>query len=650
MGRQGSSEWGITGRLSAWVPCQPWMPHLLVPPQRRTRRSTSRPHPRRAGAVRTAARRPRGTGRAAGTASTAVSQDPEGPRSAGPPPRSSSGAQYWPSPSVWCCGSGPGRTCGSTRRSPSTSPGSPCTSSPRTCDATAPHRCSMSLLHFWMGMFGTSDVAVRSLSGLFGVVTVPLAWLAGQRLGGTTAAWAAMLLVATSPFAVRYDTETRMYSLVVLLTVLGFLALDRALRQPRPGNLVAVAAVTGLLLYSHYWSIYLLGTTMLWLLYQAWRGRPEWRRGARAALAAVGGRAASRSSRGSRPSSSSRSTPGRPWATPATFAAMVSAVASFAGGSTSQGRALALLFFALGRARPLRPGHRPAATSTSTSGPVPPRPSAGHRGARHAGRRHRGRTGHEQRIRRPLRVGGLHPADPARGARGHGVPRPPRPGGRGGHRRGPRASPPRSPTSSPTGPRPARSRQPSPPRAKPGDVVAYCPDQLGPAVDRLLPGGRYTQTTFPRGTGPRFVNWVDYATAVGAASPLGFAQHLEALAAGGHQIYMVWAPGYQAFGVKCEGIVQTLQADPVLQPLPGRGRELPELLPAHVPGAVHADRGLTAVPDGVRGLIGRAGSPPGRRWSRGIRRSVRRGPGAGRSSSDGPCCRSCRRGSWPGWW
>ena len=40
------------------------------------------------------------------------------------------------------------------------------------------------LLHFWMGWFGTSDVAVRSLAGVFGVVTVPLAWLAGRRLGG----------------------------------------------------------------------------------------------------------------------------------------------------------------------------------------------------------------------------------------------------------------------------------------------------------------------------------------------------------------------------------------------------------------------------------------------------------------------------------
>ena len=137
------------------------------------------------------------------------------------------------------------------------------------------------LLHFWMSWFGTSDVAVRSLSGVFGVITLPLVWLAGKRLGGTTLAWAALLLLATSPFAVRYDTETRMYSLVALLTVLGFLALDRSLSRPRAGNLIAVGVVTGLLLYTHYWALYLVGTVVLWLAWEAWRGRPAWRSGAR---------------------------------------------------------------------------------------------------------------------------------------------------------------------------------------------------------------------------------------------------------------------------------------------------------------------------------------------------------------------------------
>ncbi len=66
---------------------------------------------------------------------------------------------------------------------------------------------------------------------------------------------------------------------------------------------------------------------------------------------------------------------------------------------------------------------------------------------------------------------------------------------------------------------------------RPGDVVAYCPDQIGPSVNRLLPPGRYREITFPRGTGPQFVNWVDYATASARGHPASFATRLEQLSA-----------------------------------------------------------------------------------------------------------------------
>ena len=53
----------------------------------------------------------------------------------------------------------------------------------------------------------------------------------------------------------------------------------------------------------------------------------------------------------------------------------------------------------------------------------------------------------------------------------------------------------------------------------------------------------------------------------GPWDPLTFADHLESLAARtGRQIFLVWAPGYQTYGVKCEGIVQTLQNDPRYHP------------------------------------------------------------------------------------
>ena len=65
------------------------------------------------------------------------------------------------------------------------------------------------LLHVWTGWFGTSGAAVRSLSGVVAVAALPLAWALGRRLGGPRTAALATVLLATSPFAIRYATEAR---------------------------------------------------------------------------------------------------------------------------------------------------------------------------------------------------------------------------------------------------------------------------------------------------------------------------------------------------------------------------------------------------------------------------------------------------------
>ena len=68
------------------------------------------------------------------------------------------------------------------------------------------------LLHGWMAVFGEGNLAVRSLPALLGILTLPLAYEAGRRIGGPESARAhrvgivALLLVAASPYAIRYST------------------------------------------------------------------------------------------------------------------------------------------------------------------------------------------------------------------------------------------------------------------------------------------------------------------------------------------------------------------------------------------------------------------------------------------------------------
>jgi hypothetical protein len=96
--------------------------------------------------------------------------------------------------------------------------------------------------------------------------------------------------------------------------------------------------------------------------------------------------------------------------------------------------------------------------------------------------------------------------------------------------------------------------------AHPGDVIAYCPDQLGPAVSRLLPS-RYIQVTYPRFNSPQLIDWVDYGKVNAAAPAPGLlARELTNLAGPGHEVFLVWEHGYRTLGPACEQLRDSLVA------------------------------------------------------------------------------------------
>jgi mannosyltransferase len=425
------------------------------------------------------------------------------------------------------------------------------------------------LLHYWMLVFGQSDFAVRALSGVISVATLPFLWAAGERAGGRRVAWAALLLGASSPWAIYYGTDTRMYSLMALEAILWYLAVRRALELPSRGRLACVALVTAALMYTHYWDLYLVVVGGLWALWRSWR---ENRTGTHVPYAQPG---AARKLLWAMVVGGVIWLPwspvfvfqalhtGTPWTTPPGPQDLLSVFDYFSGavaGTDAGGWGELLTFMLFGLvalgvcAKPgpngasvvleLRAQSRARLVSLLVAGPLAVAVVAGIV------------TNAAFDYRYIAVVFPLFIVLCALGVTAFSSPR---------VTAGILAV-------ACTAGLFAAQLQNSQPRtqavqvaadlnaqARPGDVVVYCPDQLGPAVYRLfdLPG--VTQLTYPRMIGPARVDWVDYVWTIQHTDVGTFAREVWDRVSPGGTLWLVWRNGYQGFGSSCGNLASWLE-------------------------------------------------------------------------------------------
>ncbi len=77
------------------------------------------------------------------------------------------------------------------------------------------------LLHLWIKLFGDSEIAMRSLSLLFGIGTLPLVFTATKKIADNKTAIFALALASISPLLVLFSVEVRMYPMVIFLVILS---------------------------------------------------------------------------------------------------------------------------------------------------------------------------------------------------------------------------------------------------------------------------------------------------------------------------------------------------------------------------------------------------------------------------------------------
>jgi mannosyltransferase len=199
-------------------------------------------------------------------------------------------------------------------------------------------------LHFWMKLFGQSPVATRALSGFISLLACFFVYLFGQVLWNKKTGFVSLLLYITSPFGIEYATSVRMYSLIILETAIGGYFFIRAYKNGGFGNFAIIALVTAALVYTHYWSFYLLATVFGGCLI-FWKKSGKRRNLTLIMIAILLGLI-----------SFSFWLPiflfqlkhtGTPWAVTPQYTAIINAVTQWAGGNTDFGRILALVYFVL---------------------------------------------------------------------------------------------------------------------------------------------------------------------------------------------------------------------------------------------------------------------------------------------------------------
>ena len=391
------------------------------------------------------------------------------------------------------------------------------------------------LLKSWMAVFGQSTEAVRLLS----VVLVPVALLLVHRLAaqlhGASGARAAVVVLAALPWTMRYGSETRMYVLVVVLVLAGALALRAVHLSRSPRAVAALALCAAALALTHYWGLLLLAGVALVHLPPLLRRRPE---AVRVAIALAGAGLLFLPWAPTFLFQSAHT--GAPWADPVGAGTLLLTPHYWGAGGGVPRTLLALLVVPLAALAAWRQALARRAVAVVVITLVLAWTSAAVGNGAYTGRytavvvpvvallAGSGAVALGGRWRTLLCLTAVTAVGLVSGI--------------------PAAA---SPRSSAAGVVSALRAT-----AAPGDLVAYCPDQLGPAVARELgPGLR--QVVYPSLEPPQRLDWVDYRARQQAADPTALAARVDELGAG-QAVFVLAATEYRTFEGHCEALLRGL--------------------------------------------------------------------------------------------
>jgi len=120
--------------------------------------------------------------------------------------------------------------------------------------------------HFWVQIFGFTEVSTRSFSALVGIGSIVLTYLVGRELFGKSAGLISAFLMAISGFQIYCSQLARFYSLFEFATLLSFLFFIQALRNKRKIDFGFYVVASIFMVYSHAYSVFILAAQAIYFI------------------------------------------------------------------------------------------------------------------------------------------------------------------------------------------------------------------------------------------------------------------------------------------------------------------------------------------------------------------------------------------------
>jgi len=129
------------------------------------------------------------------------------------------------------------------------------------------------LLNPWVHLFGNSEIAARSLSLVFGVISVYVIFLLGKKLFNEKTGIYSSILLAVSSIAIYYSQEARNYTLYLLLTMLSFYFYLNLLEENSWKNKILYFIPSLLMIYTHLFSLLALFVQNIYYLIKNYKNK-----------------------------------------------------------------------------------------------------------------------------------------------------------------------------------------------------------------------------------------------------------------------------------------------------------------------------------------------------------------------------------------